>query len=61
MPLKKLETITREEFDQLLDAHNEQMRLEVQQKEAELARVEQLLTYYETTLDEMEMRLNSEA
>lgn len=54
MPRRKLDTITREEFDRRLDAYNERMRLELQQKEAELARVEQLLTYYEKTLDEIE-------
>lgn len=59
MPRKKLETITREEFDRRLDACNERMRLELQQKEAELAQVEQLVTYYEQTLDEIETRLTS--
>lgn len=59
MPRRKLDTITREEFDRRLDAHNERMRLELEQKEAELARVEQLLTHYEQTLSEMEMGLHT--
>jgi hypothetical protein len=59
VPRKKLDTITREEFDRRLDAYNERMRLELQQKEAELAQVEQLLTQYENMLDEIEARSNS--
>lgn len=59
MPHKKLDMITREEFDRRLDAYNERMQLEVQQKETELAQLEQLLTYYEQALDEVEARLNA--
>ena len=58
MPRKKLDTITREEFDRRLDAHTERMRLEIQQKEAELAQVEQLLIHFENMLDEIETRLD---
>ena len=37
MPHPKLDTITREEFDRRLDAHNERTQLELLQKETELA------------------------
>lgn len=59
VPRRKLDTITREEFDRRLDAYNERMRRELLEKEAELAQVEQLLTQYENTLDEIEARLDS--
>jgi hypothetical protein len=54
------ETITREEFDRRLDECNEQRRKELQQSEAEQAQIEQLLTRYENTLDEIEAELRSE-
>lgn len=60
MPHKKLDTITREEFDRRLDAYNERMRQELLHKESELNRVEQLLTHYEQTLDDIESSLRSE-
>lgn len=53
------ETITREEFDKRLDEINERRRNELQQKEEEQARVEQLLLRYEHALDEIEAELGS--
>lgn len=54
------ETITRAEFDRHLDECNERRRKELQQSEAEQAQIEQLLTRYENTLDEIEAELRSE-
>jgi hypothetical protein len=54
MPKPKLDTITREEFDHLLEAHNARMQQELQKKEAELLKMEQLLSQYENALDEIE-------
>ena len=54
-----LETITREEFDQRLDAANTQHTKELQQIEEKQENVEQLLSYYEHTLDDIERELKS--
>src|SRR5258708_38581468 len=53
------ETITREEFDKRVDESNARRRNELQQREEEQERVEQLLTRYEHTLDEIEAELRS--
>ena len=53
------ETITREEFDKRLDDSNARRSRELKQKEEELARIEQLITRYENTLDEIEVELES--
>ncbi len=59
MSRQKLDIISREEFDRRLDGYNERMRLELQQKEADIAQLKQLLTHYEQTLDEIETRLDA--
>jgi predicted nucleic acid-binding Zn-ribbon protein len=60
MPHPKLDTITREEFDRRLEAHNARMQQELQKKEVELLEMEQLLSQYENALDEIEARLDSQ-
>ena len=52
------ETITREEFDKRLDAVNERRARELQEMEEQQATVEQLLSRYERSLDEIEARLD---
>ena len=59
MEAKKLETITLAEFNQRLDASSAWQTQELERKDAELTRAEQLLSYYEATLDAMEAELNS--
>ena len=59
MKRPKLEIISREEFDRRLDADNERTRLEALRKGAELEKLEQLLSQYENTLNEIEARLES--
>lgn len=54
-----LETINRAEFDKHLDENNERRQNELQLREEEQARIEQLITRYELTLDEMEAALSS--
>jgi hypothetical protein len=52
-----LEAITREEFDKRVDAANERRVQELQQMEEQQAKAEQLLSYYEHALDEIEAEL----
>lgn len=52
-------TISRAEFDKRLGDSIDRQHKELQQKEEEQARVEQLLTSYEHTLDEIEAELRS--
>lgn len=59
MPRKKRDAIDLEEFDRRLDASNAQKQLELDRQEAKLAQVEQLLTYYENALDEIEAGMKS--
>ena len=53
------DTISREEFDKRLDESNERQRTELQQRAEEQAQIEQLLTRYEHTLDEIEVELST--
>jgi hypothetical protein len=53
------DTISREEFDKRLDESNERQRRELQQRAEEQAQIEQLLTRYEHTLDEIEAELSA--
>jgi hypothetical protein len=48
------ETISREEFDLRLDSLNQQRNAELQQRDLEQIRIEELLARYEQTLDEIE-------
>jgi DNA-binding MarR family transcriptional regulator len=59
MATQTRKTITRAEFDKRLDESNERRCKELQQTEEDQARVEQLLTHYENTLDEIESELRS--
>ena len=59
MPRKKLETIDLEEFNRRLDANNERKQMELESREAKLDQVEQLLSYYEAALDEIEAETHS--
>lgn len=53
-----LDTISPEEFGHRLDAANERRAQELQAMEEQQAKVKQLLSYYEHTLDEIEAELN---
>lgn len=54
-----LDTITREEFDKRLDAANARHAQELQLMEEQQAKAEQLLSYYECTLSEIEVELEN--
>lgn len=59
MPRKKLDSIDLEEFNRRLDANNERKRMELGRREAKLDQVEQLLSYYDITLEEIEAEMHS--
>ena len=59
MPRKKLDIIDLEEFNRRLNTGNERKRLELDHREANLDQVEQLLSRYETALDEVEAKMRS--
>ena len=54
MPSKKLDAIDLVEFNHRLDANNDHKQMELNRREAKLDQVEQLLSYYEVALDEIE-------
>ena len=54
MPSKKLDAIDLVEFNRRLDVNNEHKQMELGRREAKLDQVEQLLSYYEVALDEIE-------
>jgi len=59
MAAEKRTTITPAEFDKRLDASNTKRQQELQQREEEQTRVEQLLTHYEQALDVIEAEFSS--
>ena len=54
-----LDTITREEFDKRLDAANSRRSEELKAIEEQQMKAEQLLSYYECSLDAVEAELNN--